>query len=335
MTLLQPCKRASICVGGLMLIAAHACYGQKPPADEVALTIINQVISKRSVVMGSPSWCGHVLVGGLDTLEITARGHFNSERRYWPIRVKAQGFCQADIITPPRRFTGTGGFALFQNDFGEWIAKDLGTPDLTFSAMSSPAVPQPPILRSAPRPTQGPSNALQPTIDPAIAFAERQPLFPGDKRILTSGFGGFRVGQSIGEAELFFGFTLEAPIGPAGTAKARNCGQLRRINHEKPAMFLMTRHDKVMAFTLYDDSFKTSSGVAVGDTEEKVVSVYGKVPTFKKNTPLGTQEGASFYYSLFSDQPLSIRLTIHDRKVAAIKWGSTWELEGDNHLRCT
>lgn len=93
------------------------------PTDEI---IKNAIIEKLKKEVPH-SWAGS-LIGGkngkLDLIEIQQIGNFNDQGKYWPVKCRVKGTCDADFLTETRKvaFDKIGDFKLKQDDYGKWFA---------------------------------------------------------------------------------------------------------------------------------------------------------------------------------------------------------------------
>ena len=90
-----------LCLG----VAACAGLANPEPTDEE----IKQAIMTRG------AW--NPLVGRIElqTVEIDTRGHFNAEKKYWPVKAK--------ITTKKTQQTAVLDFQIFKDDYGKWSAR--------------------------------------------------------------------------------------------------------------------------------------------------------------------------------------------------------------------
>ncbi len=108
-----------------LLIAALPMLSScsKGPSDEAIKSAITEQL-KHQVPL---SWSGS-LMGGKDAqielIEIKQKGKFNDQARYWPIRARVKGTCEADFLfkTETKAFDQVGDFKLYQDDYGDWKA---------------------------------------------------------------------------------------------------------------------------------------------------------------------------------------------------------------------
>ncbi|MHA1749845.1 MAG: hypothetical protein ACTSYF_14540, partial [Promethearchaeota archaeon] len=57
-------------------------------------------------------------------IEIIEMGIHNSRFRYWPVRAKVRGTCEAQFIgeTQINSFDQVGDFKIYRDDYDNWIA---------------------------------------------------------------------------------------------------------------------------------------------------------------------------------------------------------------------
>lgn len=101
----------------------------QPTDDDIKTAIIEKL--KKDV---PHSWAGS-LAGGtngkVETIKIQQIGKYNDQGKYWPVKCRVKGTCEADFLTEKKNvaFDKIGDFLIKQDDYGKWYA-DI---DLIFS----------------------------------------------------------------------------------------------------------------------------------------------------------------------------------------------------------
>ena len=93
------------------------------PTEDIINASIKAFFKKR--VPGT--WAGSVMGGSnatIEKIEIKEIGNYNDRGRYWPIKCKVKGSCDAEFIGTTKRnsFDKIGDFMLKQDDYGNWYA---------------------------------------------------------------------------------------------------------------------------------------------------------------------------------------------------------------------
>lgn len=106
-------------IGTLALLSSCS----RGPSDDTIKSTITEHL-KHQVPM---SWSGSLLGGQnaqIELIEIKQRGKFNDQAKYWPIKARVKGVCQANLVfkTENRAFDEVGDFKLYQDDYGNWKA---------------------------------------------------------------------------------------------------------------------------------------------------------------------------------------------------------------------
>lgn len=94
----------------------------KPSDNEIKSALVEKF--KKEV---PATWAGSLMGGKngvLTSIEILQFGNYNDQLKYWPIKIRVKGTCDADFImtTEKRSFDKTGEFKFRQNDYGKWTA---------------------------------------------------------------------------------------------------------------------------------------------------------------------------------------------------------------------
>ena len=97
--------------------------GPQPPSDDQIKQAITAFFSRKV----PPTWAGS-LMGGKDariqSIEIYQIGNYNDRVRYWPVRARVVGTCQANLLAryETTSFDNVGDFKVYQDDYGNWKA---------------------------------------------------------------------------------------------------------------------------------------------------------------------------------------------------------------------
>jgi hypothetical protein len=152
----------------------------------------------------------------------------------------------------------------------------------------------------------------------ASLFVQAQPSNLAEATISTTGFGNLKIGMSLEEAQKALG----EPLKKLGTAADAACF-LAPASNER--LVLRVRGGKLVSVdTSSDQVGVTRSGIRVGETLEKVRSVYGKDNSFKESK------------SPFDQRPVAtvgaganqVALAFTNGKVDLIRLGASSELWG-------
>lgn len=73
------------------------------------------------------TWSGSLMGGRngkVSNIQVIEMGIYNSRYRYWPVKAKVQGTCEAQFIgqTQVNSFNQVGDFKVSQDDYGNWTA---------------------------------------------------------------------------------------------------------------------------------------------------------------------------------------------------------------------
>jgi hypothetical protein len=103
------------------LVLLSSC--SRAPSDDTIKSAIAELL-KHQVPM---SWSGSLMGGKnaqIELIEVKQVGKFNDQAKYWPIKARVKGTCQADLLfyTETRAFDRVGDFKLYQDDYGNWKA---------------------------------------------------------------------------------------------------------------------------------------------------------------------------------------------------------------------
>lgn len=95
----------------------------KPSDDEIKSALVEKF--RKDV---PATWAGSLMGGKngvLSYIEIIQIGNYNDQYRYWPMKIRVKGTCDADFImtTENRSFDKTGDFKIKQDDYGKWMAE--------------------------------------------------------------------------------------------------------------------------------------------------------------------------------------------------------------------
>lgn len=94
------------------------------PTDDVIKSAIKEKLKKDV----PPSWAGS-LIGSknavIEKIDIQQMGNYNETGKYWPVKCRVKGVCDADFLTETRKtaFDKIGDFKLKQDDYGKWYAE--------------------------------------------------------------------------------------------------------------------------------------------------------------------------------------------------------------------
>lgn len=97
--------------------------GPQPPSDDQIKQAIRDFFARKV----PPTWAGS-LMGGKDaqisSIEIYQTGNYNDRMRYWPVRARVVGTCQANLLAryETTSFDNVGDFKIYQDDYGNWKA---------------------------------------------------------------------------------------------------------------------------------------------------------------------------------------------------------------------
>jgi hypothetical protein len=88
---------------------------------------IKNAIIKRLKRKVPIAWSGSLMGGKnarIEFIEILQIGRYNERGRYWPVRARVKGTCEANLLsrTEQKAFDRVGEFRVFQNDYGNWVA---------------------------------------------------------------------------------------------------------------------------------------------------------------------------------------------------------------------
>jgi len=108
-----------------LIISLLGCSNK--PSDTVLKQSIGECINKQV----PPSWAGSLLGGKnakVELIEIQQIGDYNEQYRYWPIKARVKGYCQADYLfkTETKSFDKVGDFRVVKDDYGNYKASFVG-----------------------------------------------------------------------------------------------------------------------------------------------------------------------------------------------------------------
>lgn len=91
--------------------------------DETIISAIKEKL-KREV---PPTWAGSLMGGTngvVEKVEIQQIGNFNEQAKYWPVKCRVKGTCDADFLLETKKvsFDKVGDFKIKQDDYGKWYA---------------------------------------------------------------------------------------------------------------------------------------------------------------------------------------------------------------------
>jgi len=94
-----------------------------PPPYRVIETAIKENLREKVPI----KWSGSLRGGknaNVQLLQILAIGNYNATGKYWPVRARVSGTCEADLLvtTESRSFDKVGDFRIYQDDYGMWHA---------------------------------------------------------------------------------------------------------------------------------------------------------------------------------------------------------------------
>ena len=126
----------------------------------------------------------------------------------------------------------------------------------------------------APAPAPAPSTstldtAAIPTTPPATPAPADPPLpTPAAWTIRSAGYGPLRVGMIPSEMKFIFGDSLVIP------AKLAECDYIRPSKSPKGVLFMMVNGQLARVEVRNNTSIKTTAGAGIGDTEDRIKSLY-------------------------------------------------------------
>lgn len=97
------------------------------PTEDIINTSIKTFFKKNIPA----TWAGSLMGGSnglIEKIEIKEIGNYNDRGRYWPVKCRVKGSCDAEFIGTTKRnsFDKIGDFMLKQDDYGKWYA-DMDT----------------------------------------------------------------------------------------------------------------------------------------------------------------------------------------------------------------
>jgi len=103
------------------LVLVSSC--SRAPSGSTIQSAITELL-KREVPM---EWSGSMMGGQnarIELIEIKQIGKFNDKDKYWPVKARVKGTCQANFILSmeTRAFDRVGDFMIYQDDYGNWKA---------------------------------------------------------------------------------------------------------------------------------------------------------------------------------------------------------------------
>ena len=92
--------------------------------EEIISTAIKEELKKE--VPGT--WAGSLMGGKnavIEKIEIKQIGNYNEQGKYWPVKCRVKGKCEADFLTEKRimAFDKIGDFKIKQDDYGKWYSE--------------------------------------------------------------------------------------------------------------------------------------------------------------------------------------------------------------------
>ncbi len=113
-----------------------------------------------------------------------------------------------------------------------------------------------------------PDSVAQPTEEIVLPPENNPPPSPTAWQVTPAGIGPVRAGMSLDEANAVVGNSLVIP------AKLSECDYVRSKNAPKGVSF-MVENGKIARVDIRDDmTVKTAAGAGIGDTEERIKSLY-------------------------------------------------------------
>lgn len=93
------------------------------PTDDIIKTAIIEKLKKEV----PHSWAGSLMGGTngkVELIEIKQIGNYNEQGKYWPVKCRVKGTCDADFLTETKKvaFDKVGDFKIKQDDYGKWYA---------------------------------------------------------------------------------------------------------------------------------------------------------------------------------------------------------------------
>ncbi|MFQ5753539.1 MAG: hypothetical protein ACE5HI_16235 [bacterium] len=116
-------KITNIALSCLSLLVVFSISCSNKPSENLIKTAITRSLEERVPV----SWAGSLLGGNnakIESIDILQIGKYSEQRKYWPIKARVKGFCDANLLvrTERKEFDRTGDFKLYQDDYGNWKA---------------------------------------------------------------------------------------------------------------------------------------------------------------------------------------------------------------------
>jgi hypothetical protein len=61
----------------------------------------------------------------VEKIEIQQIGNYNEQGKYWPVKCRVKGTCDADFLLETKKtaFDKVGDFKIRQDDYGKWYAE--------------------------------------------------------------------------------------------------------------------------------------------------------------------------------------------------------------------
>ena len=125
-----------------------------------------------------------------------------------------------------------------------------------------------------PAPAPAPSNSTPdtgviPTTPPPPPASPESPVpTPAAWTVRSAGYGPLRVGMIPSEMKFIFGDSLVIP------AKLAECDYIRPSKSPKGVLFMMVNSQLARVEVSRNTSIKTTTGAGVGDTEDRIKSLY-------------------------------------------------------------
>lgn len=100
----------------------------KPQSPQITEDIINTAIKEKLKREVPVTWSGSLMGGKnavIEKIEIQQIGNYNEQGKYWPVRCRVKGTCDAELLfeTKKNTFDKVGDFKIKQDDYGKWYAE--------------------------------------------------------------------------------------------------------------------------------------------------------------------------------------------------------------------